>query len=209
MAVRGTRMTRFERRCAIRFLPISGKVGRPLPSNEARAIRALSIVPSAMITIPPGARSIRPRLVSTPVMRQVPAAVRSLARVRTWVSGSTMKSFLPSDTLPKDAVRAAFISSGTVLNLFKGKKPACGERACTASGASSFNILRRSAAERPSGPLKPRSSSGSAPGLSTGDGGNEGNAMTSFTEPMASKSCRLSTRCSSPKMKSFVSSTPI
>ena len=68
-------MTRFERRCAIKFLPMSGKVERPLPSNEAKASLAFSMVPRAMTTVPPGARSIGPWLVSTPVTRHVPAAV--------------------------------------------------------------------------------------------------------------------------------------
>ncbi len=103
------------------------------------------MVPSAMITAPPGARSIGPRLVSIPVTRLVPEAVGSVRKDNTCVSGMTINSLtasLPFESLA--AVRAAFIKSGTTLNLFSGKKPAWGGLACTASGASSFSIFRRS-----------------------------------------------------------------
>ena len=83
-----------------------------------------------------------------------------------------MNSFFASSELSAYAVRAAFISSGTVLNLFIGKKPACGARACTASGASSLSMFSRSSFESPSADVRPRSCSGSAPGFSSGDGGS-------------------------------------
>ena len=75
ITVRGTRITTLERKWAIRFFPIRGQVGSPVPSKETNERRALSIVPSAMTTTPAGANSIKPLLVSTPVIRQVPAAV--------------------------------------------------------------------------------------------------------------------------------------
>ena len=78
-------------------------------------------------------------------------------------------------------MRAAFISSGTVLNLLSGKKPACGGRACTASGASSFSMFSRSAGESPPAEVRPSSSSGSAPGFSSGDGGSVPSGITSWT----------------------------
>ena len=55
-----------------------------------------------------------------------------------------MKSFFASPGDFKAEERAAFIRSGNALNLFIGKKPACGARACTASGASSFSMFNRS-----------------------------------------------------------------
>src|SRR5262249_34663085 len=61
---------------AIIFFPISGCVGISVPSNETNAIRALSNVPSAMTATPPGASSIKPLLVSTPV--DAPSACRRL-----------------------------------------------------------------------------------------------------------------------------------
>jgi hypothetical protein len=73
---------------------------------------------------------------------------------------SFVASFPPASVT---AVRAAFISNGTVLNLLSGKKPACGGRACTASGASSFRGFSRSAGVSPVVDCKPSSSTGSAP----------------------------------------------
>ncbi len=112
-------------------------------------------------------------------MRHVPAAVRALTIVSACVPGSTMKSFFPSVVPSSEATRAAFIISGTVLNLLSGKNPACGGRACTASGASSFSMFSRSAGDSPPAEVSPSRSSGSAPGFSSGDGGNEASGITS------------------------------
>jgi len=45
--------------------------------------------------------------------------------------------------------------------------------------------------------------------LSTGDGGSDTSFMAFLIAPMLSNSRRRRKRCNSPKMKSFVSSTPI
>ena len=60
------------------------------------------------------------------LMRQVGVPVVAAVRNdRTWVSGRTINSFLASSPFESEnAVRAAFINSGTVLNLFSGKNPA-------------------------------------------------------------------------------------
>ena len=48
----------------------------PVPENDNSASRVFSMVPSAMTATPPGASSIKPTLVSTPITRHVPDPVR-------------------------------------------------------------------------------------------------------------------------------------
>src|SRR4029079_12720485 len=165
---------------------------------------------SGVTTPTAGANSIKPLLVSTPVIRQVPAAVGVVRKETACVSGRTINSLVAS--LPCEsaaAVGAAFISRGTVLNLFSGKKPAWGGRAWTASGASSFNRLRRSAWDSARVALSPRRCAGSAPGLRSGEGGNVARGIAAGTVARLSNNCLRSAFCSSPKIKSFASSTPL
>ena len=86
-----------------------------------------------------------PRSVNTASTRRPSGSLATLSRV-TWQRGTTIKRLRTSSSNPDSlkAARAALISSGTALNLFSGKKPACSGRAWTASGASSFSLLRRS-----------------------------------------------------------------
>jgi hypothetical protein len=117
-----------------------------------------------------------------------------------------MASLVPDSVT---AVREAFISSGTVLNLLSGKKPACGGRAWTPSGASSLSMSSSWALVRPAMKSGPRSCAGLAPGFSNGEGGRVASWIAEPTVPSWSNSRRRKALCSSPKMKSFVSSTPI
>ena len=73
----GARHTDDEIRAKVRdqVLAHQRQRGNPVPMNDRSASRALSIVPSAMTATPPGARSMKPALVSTPTTRQVPDAV--------------------------------------------------------------------------------------------------------------------------------------
>ena len=182
----------------------------PVPENDRSASRAFSIVPSAMIAAPPGARSMKPTLVSTPITRHGPGPVCVVRSDTTCASGSTMNSFFASSPFASAyAVRAAAISRGTVLNLLKGKKPACGARACTASGASSLRRFFRSFAESPAVDSRPSNWAGCAPDVSSGDGGNSSSGMAVPRVLRLSKSCCRRALCNSPNMKSFESSTPI